>query len=535
MCAVLLLTVFGFLLYGRMDGTVSDFIIEKSGNNLYMRWNNSSSPSEKEIVIEKDGLQEKIVISEGENEYCYHGCTPGDFYHISICSVGPLRIKYGTIEKDFFCINHEDLTGLPYVCIETVDRKDPDRSVVYPKGTDFGVSITDNDYKEGVITVYSDYATTFHSPVKIKVRGNTSAINEKVPYKLLFDNEYNLLGDEGETKSSGWLLLKNEDLKTCMGYYLAAFIQNKACPAFEFINLEINGDYKGSYLLVRDPVEMQYRELTEAGVLFENDPYYWNENDSFKTNGQHQAFEWTIKYPKNADEVLKAQAILKQRIGRAEVCLDNDETGFFDVFDGESFVRWIIVHDLLATTDAAGSNMYLCSENLYDENERIVMGIAQDFDSSFEAADTWSSIHTSDYYYYAKLFQKDNFKKQYQDIWRELSEKIVPCAEDFMISEISEKTEAIQRSWEGDAGRWEHPANDCTELGNTMISFLRNQTDWIDANTSVAAFNDQTIVENEAPGAVGIFEKMYKYRSIAVVLFIFISMYMIMIIKGVKK
>ena len=74
--------------------------------------------------------------------------------------------------------------------------------------------------------------------------------------------------------------------------------------------------------------------------------------------------------------------------------------------DLTSFARWILIHDLLGTDDAAGSNRFLYKNDLEAGDplsSKLMMGTLWDFDSSFRS-DGWSYLHTTDWFYYPLLF-----------------------------------------------------------------------------------------------------------------------------------
>lgn len=106
--------------------------------------------------------------------------------------------------------------------------------------------------KSGAITVINedssvDFSGSFRS---LKSRGNASWLANKKPYKLEFDTEINLLG-MGANKE--WVLLANaydaSNLKNKLIFEAAKQLGIRYVSNTQFVDLYINGEYRGLYLL----------------------------------------------------------------------------------------------------------------------------------------------------------------------------------------------------------------------------------------------------------------------------------------------
>ncbi len=87
--------------------------------------------------------------------------------------------------------------------------------------------------------------------MQIKVRGNSTADPLKRPYRLKFakKHKHDLLG-RGYDKRN-WVLLANyfdrSMLRNALTYHLGKAVGMDFCPGYKFVDLVINGDYRGTY------------------------------------------------------------------------------------------------------------------------------------------------------------------------------------------------------------------------------------------------------------------------------------------------
>ena len=147
------------------------------------------------------------------------------------------------------------------------------------------------------------------SGMTVKIRGNTSAYPTKKPYKIKLEKKKDLLhrGDESRYKDKEWLLLKYDDLKSMAGFFVNQYLGIQWTPAYEFVNVVINGNYRGLYMLTEAVKRNDSCRLNVAkdGYVIEYDAYWWNEEVSF-TGGWNYSMQYTFKYPES-DEVTKEQ------------------------------------------------------------------------------------------------------------------------------------------------------------------------------------------------------------------------------------
>lgn len=192
-------------------------------------------------------------------------------------------------------------------------------------------------------------------------------------------------------------------------------------PEFTFVNVIINGYYRGVYLLVEAITKNAKRiNVSDNGYIIERDAYWWNEDVKLITSLYNQ--KYTFKYPDDDD--ISDNSELKTYIENYMNELEsNIQDGTFeDYIDVESFARWILIHDILGTLDGAGSNCYMTK---YDNtgNTKLCMSTTWDYDSNYLEKNEFSTQHTFDRAYAAWLLSNENpaVKDSYISQWNNIS------------------------------------------------------------------------------------------------------------------
>ena len=131
---------------------------------------------------------------------------------------------------------------------------------------------------------------------KVKVRGNWTTVYQKKPLKIKFNEKHSMLGLNDGAELKNWLLLAEYKdgsmLRDKAAFYAADRLLSEDelfSPDSEFVQVEINGEYYGVYLLtemiqansarvdITEP-EKDYTG-TDIGYLLEYDGYYTTEDE----------------------------------------------------------------------------------------------------------------------------------------------------------------------------------------------------------------------------------------------------------------
>lgn len=382
--------------------------------------------------------------------------------------------------------------GLPVVVVNTVNGEEPTAERIdHPEGC-LGISITNATKVPGRVRIY--YPGNAENPVfdsgeyikdvsgmTFKLRGNTSALDAKKPFKIKLQKKADMLmrGDKKFTDKD-WALIRPTGGKTypCP---IVTMIGNKITevlkvsdwiPASTYVNLIVNDNFRGFYLLTETVKRNQKCriDVDEAtGYISEIDPYWWNEDvyvESTFLSKTSKRYAFTFKYPDSDDITEEQLAVFKAFLDLFD---DSMELGRYpQLIDVESCARWILAHQLLGTLDSAGSNIFFIRR---DNHSKLGMGPLWDFDSILKASGTWTSIMSVHYFRYMlqtspnKLLAREMIR-----IWNTEREQIMTEVTDFYesVSE-SELAQAIDNSLKADYKKWFVTLDDM----NTTIGKLR--------------------------------------------------------------
>ena len=142
----------------------------------------------------------------------------------------------------------------------------------------------------------------------VKVRGNRTTAYDKKPLRIKFSEKQNMLGLNDGNEFKNWLLLAEYKdfsmLRNKTAFQLADELLGKDgyyTAHSEFVEVRINGEYRGVYLLTeqqqigkgRIDINEPEKDYTgsDIGYLLEYDGYYNNEEPlySFRVNYHHNA------------------------------------------------------------------------------------------------------------------------------------------------------------------------------------------------------------------------------------------------------
>lgn len=328
--------------------------------------------------------------------------------------------------------------GLAVVSITTVDGEAPTFERAYPPEGCLGLSIKNATKvparmtisRSGIVQYDSGEYEKDKSGLTVKVRGNTSALQGKKPYKLKLQKKADLLGRGDTFKDKNWVLINDQTLLTMVGLKVNELLGLQWTPAYEYVNLVFNGEYRGLYMLI-ESVERNVDcrlNVANTGYIFEYDAYWWKEDKKINSKFYY-AMQYTYKYP-DSDKVTDDQhAYITEVVKNFEESLQKGN--YDDCIDVNSFATWMLGHDLLGCNDGAGSNMYLTKFDNTSET-KIMMGNMWDFDSALKKSGQWDSLH--DRWFFKLLFNSNNkrFITAYKRKWEELEPTLFSQMDSFL-------------------------------------------------------------------------------------------------------
>jgi len=218
---------------------------------------------------------------------------------------------------------------------------------------------------------------------EIRGRGNTSWDSPKKPYRIKFDMPTDLFGN-GEARK--WTLIANHTDLSLIRNYLAysvasIFDTQKYTSSTQFIDLYLNGEYLGVYLLCEQieahPNRVDISESSEidTGYLIELDGR--EDGDGFYVNEEFYA----IKSP-DTDDSLFSEAHTEFIKAYLEECLEavsgDDYAKIEELIDTKSFAQAYLVFELFNNVDVGYASFYMYK----DVGGKLQCGPVWDFDRS---------------------------------------------------------------------------------------------------------------------------------------------------------
>lgn len=386
--------------------------------------------------------------------------------------------------------------SIPFVEIMTVDGEEPTCDIVYPPEGAWGKGIANATkvpasmkiIKNGEVIYDSGEYVKKESGLTIKIRGNTSGEKKNKPFKLKLQKKADLLcRDDKKYKDKDWVLLRTgSTIVTSIGFWTSELIGQDWTPAHEFVNLYMNGTYRGLYVLaeqvsVNHDCRIDVDE--QEGYVVECDAYWWTEDLYFPSTLTHPAFKFTYKYPDPEEITEERHAAISNDVLEHEEKIANGS--YDEAFDCESFAKWLVAWELLGCGDAGGSNMYVVKK---DAQSKLCMGPIWDFDGTFKKSENWINVHSNFFYFHHMLKSANNsFAKAFKEVWnsrgKEVADELIKRINDFA---QSPEGEDYQRSLDFHIENglpidfWQPYIGNLEFMRSFTTDFIANRADWID-------------------------------------------------------
>ncbi len=334
-----------------------------------------ASSNEKRGTVSGNLCQE-VIEGYGSD---FVSATPNEGYQFVCWSNGETNPSiYVTASESqtiyaYFC---EASTGLPVISITTEN----------------GASITSKEtYVNCVITVLDTEDDEFHiceQGAQIKGRGNSTWEKfPKKPYKIKFNSKQNLF-DNGKAKD--WVLLAdyidNALIRNYLAYEVAEELDTlRATPDCQSVELYLNGEYRGVYLLCEQVEINDHRveicedeTLVDTGYLVEMDG--WTDDVQVYVPDQlSSSRKYSIKAP-DSDVITSEQIefIKKYLTDCMSAIRGDDYERVKELLEVESFAEAYIIFELFKNPDTNYSSVYFYK----DAGGKLVCGPMWDFDMS---------------------------------------------------------------------------------------------------------------------------------------------------------
>ena len=306
----------------------------------------------------------------------------------------------------------------------------------------------------------------------IKYRGNSTLDPAKKAFRIKFDEKVNVLGLPAKAKK--WVLFANMYDKTLLrnriGYKMSTLFGLKYTPACNHVDVILNGDFKGNYLLC-DQIEVAENRVditkmdnsntnepeVTGGYLIEGDAFAEKEPSYFKTNKE---ILFAIKYPKSGDITKQQHDYIQNYFNKVESEIYQNNVEHID-FD--SFARYFLIEDFAGNIDGVWSSFYLTKER---GDDKIYFGPVWDLDLAFDNdiflyptnekknfAFKYTYSNGSTQELVMKLLSNESLLKKVKEVWNEMTTS--GFTKEAMTSFINEQVELINKSQKLNFIRWD--------------------------------------------------------------------------------
>ena len=269
--------------------------------------------------------------------------------------------------------------------------------------------------------------------LQVKGRGNFSWSFDKKPLTLKFDKKIDLLGMGSGKK---WVLINNYVDKTLMRNYLtfkfAADMGLEYTPECRFVDVFINGQYEGNYLLFEKITIADGRvDIAKSkGVLFEIEMQFRHNDCEFcyeTPSGVHIMYS---DYDDNdaiseaqEEENLKALMSSTNKFLRdMDNSLKKGYSEYSKYIDVDSFINWYIVNEFAKNYDSKFVTSCYC----YIGNDgKLHMGPVWDYDTCYGNQNTDGCMypegfHVSQAPWYSILLNDKDFSTKLSQRWKKV-------------------------------------------------------------------------------------------------------------------
>ena len=434
-----------------------------------------------ETSIDASGDKNTIVVRNGQHGKCYK-------LIVRNTGLPVVRIKTNILTdgSDGFSVEHLD--GY----LNRLQNKDKyprdttkwvDQRVWLPLADKVFVTVRIEDYDGTPGMKNKNGVPVYETDTKIKGRGNYSWKWEKKPYALKFDSKAEVLGMPAHKR---WVLLANWRDRTLLRNDATFWLAKKAKDELpyttngHFVELEINGEYRGNYYLCEqikiDPNRVNITPLVDddgigfddmsGGYLMEIDSY-WDEVNKFKSRYFH--LRYMFKEPdedprdSNTDpRYATAYSTMESYINALEKSLKTksavEAKEYENYLDVNSAIMFMLINELVGNGDffqtsndeVFGPHSTYLYKNKGDNN-KLFMGPVWDFDYlTFTPSTSWRGFNSNQYYYYYLCHNQD-FVDRIKSLWTKYNTDFaqLPDYIESMKTKLSKSQKCDEQRWPG--------------------------------------------------------------------------------------
>ena len=324
----------------------------------------------------------------------------------------------------------------------------------------------------------------------IRGHGNSTWELEKKSYNLYLGESAALLGLGSAEK---FVLVSNAiddtNMRNRLVYDFAGeFGQFEGfSPNCEYVDLYLNGDYRGLYLLCEKPeIAVNRLKAAPGSYLFEMTAYG---NDGRQMLKRDRGMYAEIHDPDPCSPAQRNE--LEEILNKLQcaLCFEDDQSpaagdSWKSVIDLDSWARKYLIEEVFANADAGFFSQYYFWDRA---TERIYAGPCWDYDgtlgmfeffpNSFLARRSYLNDSISQPWYQL-LWEQEAFREHVTRLYRD---ELKPALEKLIQETVPELSEQIERASTCNQVRWYDAANDLSASIDEMADYLAERTAFLDS------------------------------------------------------
>ncbi len=363
----------------------------------------------------------------------------------------------------------------------------------------------------------------------IKGRGNTTWNSPKKPYDLVFENKADLLGSG---KKKRYCLLANDfdetNIRNKIVYDTALKSVLKYSLNSDFVDLYIDGEYKGLYLLTEDItagsdcidiydleadtqsfndknlkdypiIETYIKDDRSNGIEYKyhnipNDPenitggYIIELCNNYRIKNAESAFSSLIKnygYKIKAPEYASKNQVeyIKEFVGSFET--SKNDVPFDELIDTDTWIDFYIIHEVFANNDVSSMFFYK------DKDSKLYAGPVWDFDLSMgqyfgETEPCPDILYRNQFFLFKKLYNDtscyEKIRSRYNEFFRNELTNLCESRIHEYCSKIAGSFEMNKIRWKDSKKKtWVRKVENIEQAEQEIKGFLTKRKEFLDS------------------------------------------------------
>lgn len=368
--------------------------------------------------------------------------------------------------------------------------------------------------------------------LEIKGRGNSTWGLPKKPYQIKLDSKTSLLG---MGKAKKWILLANYWDKTLMRNYLTLNLAlDMGLPGTTecaFVDVYINGEYQGNYLLT-EKVEIGDNRVDiddeNGGVLFEIEKPGRHNNECDYCFETPLGVHLTYKEPEYDDVTEQFMNWLMEENNQYILAVEESLSLGYDEYskyiDVQSFVDWYILNEFVKNYDS----QFVTSCYTYrDAGGKLFMGPVWDYDTclgnqSIASYGTIEGLLITNAPWYNVLMSDKTFLNLVKQRWTKLKKDGYFSG---FFDSIEYVDQLIDESRKLDNQRWPNALTDSIRDDHSRVyhtyeeeldylkNYIANRTLWLDSQFNLDPNSQDNLIDDLIIMTKGLLQTQFAYSE----------------------